>query len=105
MSVRKLGQEVMVRPTALGTIRRKSGFATPPGSTSPSKSLTWAWVHGEVDVERVGLVEMVEPLHLPLLRGECRRYLSPLATGANPARQRARDQYPSRCVATGFLDG
>ncbi len=50
--------------TASAFVRRKSGLATPPGSTSPSYSDVLGLRHRLVHGERVGLVQMIESLDL-----------------------------------------
>ena len=55
--------------TAPSSVRSRSGFATPPGSTSPSYSPASA-CDTAVDRERIGLVEVVEGLHLAVVGRE-----------------------------------
>ena len=99
MSVRRLGHEVRVRSrtrsastrihgawqmtaagfpsrnicwtkaTAASSVRRRSAFATPPGSTMASKSAARGVTGDEVDGEPARPVEVAHQLHLPRLGG------------------------------------
>ena len=67
--------------TASSSVRSASGLATPPGSTSAVVVGDVGARHGQVDVEGVALVEVVERLHRAVLRRRARGVAAGLLDG------------------------